>query len=94
MSNLKPLEKIAEQDCGDLLRLHLEANKHVSEAQKRESYVVGYRFSDGELYPVSGRGNLPQKASNATSNRGIDISSGSYFDARILGYEVLRKYKE
>jgi len=94
MSNLKPLEKIAEQDCGDLLRLHLEANECANEVQKRENHAVGYRFSDGEFHPASGRGNLPQEAFNAVLNMGVDISSGSYFDAKILGYEVLRKYKE
>ena len=94
MSNLKPLEKIAEQDCGDLLRLYLEANKNANKDQKRETCAIGYRFSNGELFPVSGRGNLPQRASSAIRKMGVDISSGSYFDAEILGYEVLEEYKE
>lgn len=94
MSNLKPLEKIAEQDSGDLLRLHLKTREEANEEQKRENTAVGYRFSDGFLYPISGRGNCFDETYKALENLRVDISSGSYFDSKILGYEVLRKYKK
>ena len=93
MGKLKPIEEIVKQNSGDLLRLQLGTEDHVTQDKRELTTAVGYRFKDGYLYPVSGSGLAKMEVISALEQLGVDISSGKYFNSKILGYEVIRKHR-
>ena len=94
MRKLRPLEEISKQDSGDLLLLRLEYSEN-NEDERENTCVAGYRWrgSDTKFHSQSGRGNTKFKTFSILDKLAVDISDGTYLGSKILGYEVVRKYR-
>ncbi len=91
MIKLKPLEEISIQNSGDLLLLKLESSN--SSEKEKGPRIPGY-FFNGKFKSLPGNSYPLKETYVALKERAVDITDGTYLGSKILGYEVVRKFKK
>ena len=86
---LIPFEERGRIGSSDLILLHLEQLVNPRSKENPLNVVAGY-LGARNIYSMPGKSRAPYEI----VGNGVDLSDGKYFGRKILGIEVVRKYKK